>query len=467
MTMSTVSFEPSAPVKTTKTAPRRSGTLPPPPPRPWVVRLAGVLVVGGLVWLIGLVVSGETGSELHAPGGWATFLGTATGLVGTYLALVMVLLASRIPPVERVLGQDGLLRWHRRISAWPILLILLHAVLITVGYAQAAHSGFGHEIGVLLNDYQDVLAATVGLGLMLLIGVLSVRAIRRRLRRETWWAIHLYIYLALALSFAHALVLGPTFVGHPLTQAIWSLVWAGAAGLVVVYRIGLPVVRTLRHDIRVVEVRPEGPGVVSVICKGRNLDRLPVAGGQFVMWRFLVRDLWWQAHPYTLSSMPRPPYLRITVKAVGDHSEAVASLRPGTRVAIEGPYGAFTRYSRRYHRVAMIAAGIGVTAVRSLLEDLPSGTEPIVLIRATTEEDLVLRREIAALVRHHKGKLHELVGRRDEVRVDSATLRRLVPDLARRDVYVCGPESFVDTVDLTCRHLGVHRSSLHHEAYAL
>ncbi len=465
--MSTVSFEPSAPAKATKAAPRRSATLPPPPPRPWVVRLAALLVVGGLVWLIGLVVSGETGSELHAPGGWATFLGTATGLVGTYLALVMVLLASRIPPVERVLGQDGLLRWHRRISAWPILLIVLHAVLITVGYAQAAHSGFGHEIGVLLNDYQDVLAATVGLGLMLLIGVLSVRAIRRRLRRETWWAIHLYIYLALALSFAHALVLGPTFVGHPLTQAIWSLAWAGAAGLVVVYRIGLPVVRTLRHDIRVVEVRPEVPGVVSVICKGRHLDRLPVAGGQFVMWRFLVRDMWWQAHPYTLSSMPRPPYLRITVKAVGDHSEAVASLRPGTRVAIEGPYGAFTRYSRRYHRVAMIAAGIGVTAVRSLLEDLPSGTEPIVLIRATTEEDLVLRREIAALVRHHKGKLHELVGRRDEVRVDAAALRRLVPDLARRDVYVCGPESFVDTVDLTCRHLGVHRNSLHHEAYAL
>ncbi len=465
--MTTVSFEPSAPAKRTRPAPRRVPTAPVPPPRPWAAKVAALAVAGGLVWLIGLVISGETGSELHAPGGVASFLGTATGLIGTYLALVMVLLASRIPVVERVLGQDGLVRWHRRLSAWPIVLILLHAVLITVGYAQAARTGIAHEIGTLLNDYQDVLAATVGLALMLLIGVLSIRGVRRRIARETWWAVHLYIYLALALSFAHALALGPTFVGHPLTQAIWSIVWAAAAGLVIVYRFGLPVLRTLRHDLRVVEVRPEGPGVVSVILKGRNLERLPVAGGQFMMWRFLVRGLWWQAHPYTLSSLPRPPYLRITVKGVGDHSEAVARLRPGTRVAVEGPYGAFTRHARRNNRVAMIAAGIGVTAVRGLLEDLPKGAEPVVVIRATTEDDLVLRSEIAALVSHAKGKLHELVGRRDEVALDGAALRRLVPDIVRRDVYVCGPETFVATVDATCRRLGVARGSLHHEAYAL
>ena len=54
----------------------------------------------------------------------ATFAGNLTGLVGTYLALLMVLLVSRIPFVERVLGQDGLLRWHRRLAPWPISLLV-------------------------------------------------------------------------------------------------------------------------------------------------------------------------------------------------------------------------------------------------------------------------------------------------------------------------------------------------------
>src|SRR5260370_689252 len=113
---------------------------------------------------------------------------------------------------------------------------------------------------------------------MSVIGIVSIRAIRRRLRREPWWLIHPYTYLALAISFAHVLALGPSFVGHPLTQIVWSVAWAATAGVVLCYRFGLPVARSLRHRLVVTEVRPEGPGVVSVICTGRHLDKLARTG---------------------------------------------------------------------------------------------------------------------------------------------------------------------------------------------
>lgn len=446
---------------------RRTVTAPAPLQRRWAPRLAGVVVGAGTLWVVVLAFSGESSAQLHAPGGVAIYLGTALGLIGTYLALLMVLLVSRVPPVERVLGLDALVRWHRRLAPWPITLIVAHAVLILLGYAEAAKTSVGAELHPLLLDYPDVLAATVGLLLMMAVGVASVGVLRRRLRRETWWALHLYLYLALALSFAHAVVLGPTFVGHPLTQAIWSAAWIAGIGLVVVYRFGLPLVRSLRHQLRVAEVRTEGPEVVSVLLRGRRLDRLPVAGGQFLQWRFMTPGLWWQAHPYTLSAMPRPPHLRITVKAVGDHSAALGRLRPNTRVWIEGPYGAFTRQARRRGRVALVAAGIGVTAIRSLLEDLPAGTDPVVVLRASSESHLVLRREVEALVKRHRGTLHLLIGSREEVPVDAHELLRLVPDLTRRDVYTCGPEQFVSQVTEACRELGIPRAAVHHEAYAL
>ena len=371
--------------------------VPAPVPRPVLAKAALLVAGAGLGAVIALTITSETGSQLGASGGLATFGGSLTGMVGTYLALLMVLLVSRIPAIERVLGQDGLVRCHRWLSPWPISLLVAHAVLITVGYAQAAQTGLAHETGTLLSSYPYVLIATIGLGIMCLIGVISLRAIRRRLSRETWWLVHLYMYLALALSFAHVIVLGPAFVGHPLTRLVWSVAWLATAGLVICYRFGLPVVRSLRHRLVVAEVRPEGPGVVSVICSGRRLDKLPVAGGQFMCWRFLTRGRWWQAHPYSLSALPQPPYLRLTVKAVGDHSASLAHLRPGTAVLVEGPYGAFTRHAQVRPYAVLIAAGIGVTALRSLLEDLPRKSAPVVLLRASRPRTWCSARRWASL----------------------------------------------------------------------
>lgn len=440
---------------------------PAPAPRPWIGTALTVAAVAGFVAVMAQGISVETASELHAPGGVAIFVGSLAGLAGMYLALIMVVLVSRIPPVERILGQDGLLRWHRRLAPWPLSLIGLHAVIITIGYAQAAKAGFLAQLGQFISSYPDMLAATVALALMALAGIVSIRAIRTRLRRETWWVIHLYLYLALALSFAHVIALGPSFVGHPLARALWVAIWVATAGSVLAFRFGLPLVRSLRHQLRVAEVRPEAPGVVSVILTGRQLQRLPFAGGQFVEWRFVARGLWWQAHPYSVSALPRPPYLRLTVKAVGDHSAAVARLAPGTRVFFEGPYGAFTRHAQRNRQVALVAGGIGLTALRSLLEELPARSAPAVVVRVNRPEEFVFRSEVTELARQRKGTLHEVVGDLGAVPFDADVLRDLVPDLVRRDVYVCGPPGFVEHVTALATSLGVDHRSVHHEAFAL
>jgi ferredoxin-NADP reductase len=377
----------------------------------------------------------------------------------------MVVLVSRLPWLERSCGQDQLVRWHRKLASWAIGLITAHVVLIVLGYAQAASTGAWHELWVLVTSYRDMLAATAGFGLLIMAGISSYRHVRRHLRYETWWIIHLYLYLGLAMAFAHQIFTGVSFIGHPLVRALWIVVWAATAGMVLVYRVAQPAWRSLRHQLRVVEVRQEAPGVVSVICQGRHLDRLAVSGGQFFHWHFLTKGMWWQGHPYSLSALPQPPYIRVTIKGLGDQSRAAASLRPGTWVAVEGPYGTFTSHVRVRDGVALFATGVGITPVRALLEDLPSGVDVVVVVRASTPADLVHRDEVATLVRQRRGRLQEIVGSRHKVRLNARVLRSLVPDIAYRDVYICGPDGFSAEIAAAALRLGTDAEQIHTETF--
>jgi predicted ferric reductase len=447
------------------TAPLRHHSRPAAPSQRaanWLAGLAGL----GLGITIALAVTAESAGSLAALGGPATAAGRLAGLVAAYLMLVTVLLVARIPALDRAIGHDRLVAWHRRLGPWPLYLVTAHGVLITLGYAQAANTGALSEFWTLLMTYPGVLAGTVGFGLLVAAGVTSYRKARRKLSYETWWSVHLYTYLALALAFSHQVATGASFVGHPLAQLWWTTIWVGTAGVALAYRVLLPIARSAYHRLRVVSVVEEGPGVVSIICKGHRLDRLPLHGGQFMQWRFLARGMWSQAHPYSVSALPHPPYLRVTIKDLGDHSAALAGLRPGTRIAVEGPYGRFTDHARSRDAVFLAGAGVGVTPLRALLEDLPAHVDVTMLVRASTPSDLILRDEIADLVHARGGRLHEVVGPRTEVPLDPSAVQRLVPDLRRRDVYVCGPDGFNDLIRRAADAAGVRRNRFHVEAFA-
>jgi predicted ferric reductase len=427
-----------------------------------VTALAGL----GLGVTIAMGVTAESWSSLNAAGGWLTAGGRMAGLVGTYLMLIVVLLAGRVPLVERTLGQDVLMRWHRKLAPWTLVLIAVHGTLITIGYAQSARAGAWHQLGQLLSTYPGILTATAGFVLLVMAALTSARIAKRRMRYETWWAVHLYTYLALALSFSHQLANGAMFVGHPLARMFWTGLFIGTAGVVFGYRILLPVWRSSFHQLRVAAIRRESPGVVSVLLEGKRLRLMPIAGGQFIQLRILKRGLWWQAHPYSVSALPDGRFLRITVKNLGDHSAALARLRPGTRVAIEGPYGAFTADARQGDRVVMIGAGVGVTPLRALLEDLPLHVDTVLLARAHDESSLVLRDELRTLIKLRSGRLHELLGARRQTQISSHRLAALIPDIASRDVFICGPTGFTTTVLRAVRALGVPAERIHHEAFA-
>lgn len=420
----------------------------------------------------GLFVAGGRVGSLDAPGAVMTALGRLAGLYGALALVLQLVLIARVPWLERRLGMDQLTLWHRWTGFWVLWLLLAHVVFITLGYADQDHNPVLSEVGTLLFDTQDILKAAVAMVLLVVVAVTSARAARRRVRYETWHFVHLYAYLAVVLGFLHQVTVGRDFINAPAGRLYWWCLYGTALGAVLVFRVLVPLWRGLYHGLRVLSVIPEGPHVVSVYIGGRRLDKLPVRAGQFFLWRFLTRDRWWEAHPYSLSAMPDQRTFRITVKALGDGSAALRRIRPGARVLAEGPYGAFTCAARTKRSVLLIGGGVGITPIRALLEELTGAREDIVVIyRVSDRRDAVLLEEMQWLADKCNTPLHvvtgpsTITGQHGPI-LGPRHLAVMVPDIRHRDVYLCGPPQMTGTVLGALDALGVPAAQCHTERFA-
>ena len=409
--------------------------------------------------------------SLRGPGDYLAAAGRIAGLLAAYLLLVLVALMARVPWLENRVGSDVVARYHRALGEYTVALACAHAALITLGYSWQTGTDPLSEGVTVLFDFTDVWLSAIALGLLILVGVVSARAVRRKLSYESWYHVHLLVYAAIGLAFAHEFAVGADFSASLRNRLLWSAAHIAVAAAVLLFRVGLPMWRSLRHQVRVERVVTEGPGVVSVYLTGRHLDRLGAEPGQFLRWRFLARGQWWQSHPYSLSAAPTAARLRITVKELGDSSAALGGLRPGTRVWFEGPYGTFTarRSGTGDRGVLLIGAGAGITPIRALFETFPGqGSDVLLVYRASRPEDLVLYRELEAIARRRGFGLFARVGPRGGQEGDplrSSELQRMVPDLADRDVYLCGPAGMTAATGRELRRAGVPRRRIHIESF--
>lgn len=442
-----------------------------PLPRTWSIgafEIVGVLVGNGLL-IAGMWIRHGGLDQLDSLGGQLTAIGQLTALYGTYLALIQLVLMSRSPWLDQVFGMHGLSVAHRWLGFATVWLLLGHGVFTTTGYALGDGSNVVVEFWTLITTYPYVLMATVSGGLFAAVAISSVRAARQRLSYETWYGIHLYAYLAIALGFLHQLFVGTDFIHDQVAVAYWVGLYVVTIALILIFRVGQPVLLSTRHRLRVTNIVTEAPGVVSIYVSGRDLDRLAVRSGQYFVWRFLTRDGWWRGHPFSISSAPNGQWLRITVKDLGDWSKALLGLKLGTRVFVEGPYGVLTGARRTRPKVLLIAGGIGIAPLRSLLEALPARPGDLTLLyRVRDTRDVVFRSELETLARARDARIHYLVGRRDEIRdpLDARALKRLVPDIAEHDVYLCGPGSMMQVVESSLHRLGLPQRQIHAERFA-
>lgn len=397
-----------------------------------------------------------------------TNAGRILGLLAGYLVAVQLILMARIPWLDQALGPQRLASWHASIGRYVVITLVGHAAAVILGYSVTLEKGPVEQTIKFWTSYSYVALAMVGLVMLVIVGVMSARAVRKRVSYETWYLIHLLTYVAIGLSFWHGMTTGAEFAYSTRNRIFWSTLYIVAFGCILVFRVTLPLARMIRMNARVRRVVRETQTAVSIHIEGRRLP--PVRPGQFVRMRVLSKNGWWHSHPFSVSAPSTRTHLRVTVNAAGSHTRSLADVVPETRVLLTGPYGALTADRRRRQRVLLVAGGIGVTPLLPLLQTLPADPGDVTLIyRASDVESLALKDEIDATCLDRGMTVHYILGPRgsgEDDPISAAQLDLLVPDLADHDVFICGPDGLVDHVRESLRSRGVSSRSIHVEQFA-
>lgn len=413
-------------------------------------------------------------AQFTTPAEVVTSLGIVAGLIGTDFILVMLVLAARIPVIDRTIGHDRAIATHRRLGKPALYLLLGHGALLLIGYGMSEGYNPVAELGPML-ALPDMPLAFVGMGLLIAVVVTSLVAVRRRFSYEGWHLVHLLSYASVAFALPHQLSVGGVLAEGTAQRIYWIALYVVAFGAIVTFRFVEPVVSSLRHRIVVDDVVGIAPGVTSIHLKGRNLRALGAEGGQFFIWRFWTRRTWWHSHPVSLSSVPTGSTARITVRELGKGSGRISTVPRGTRVSIEGPYGLFTDAARTSPKLAIVAAGVGVTPIRALLEHAQFAPgEATVLLRAGSQDETYLWDEVRDLAAAKGATCFVMVGHRARTgpswmsETDArrgVTLMATFPDLLRSDLYLCGPTAWLESLEADALAAGIRPHQIHAERF--
>ena len=406
--------------------------------------------------------------------GLAMALGRLAGIIAALGVMGQLLLISRAKWLEPLFGLDRLTRCHHLAGLIIPLALLAHPPLIVWHHTlQTGGSFFSQYFAVL--GWEDVLAAACGEFLIIAAVILSLPFARRRLSYEAWHSAHLAAYLGLALSIGHQFSLGGDLsAALPYFAWTWYALYAFVLANLIWSRVLKQLLLYRRHKFVVEKIVPETTEVESIWITGRDMASLPAEAGQFALLRFLAPGFRYQAHPFSISRPSDGKYLRFSIKKSGDFTASVHhSLKPGTPVIIDGPHGVFTEKKCLGDKALLIAGGIGITPLRSLGERLQSSGKDCVLLYANrAQKDIVFRRELGELEDQGGFTVYHVLNADpawagETGHVDADRIKRLAPDFAERDAFLCGPPPMITAVTAALIGLGVSRTRIHSEVFSL
>lgn len=430
----------------------------------YVIAFFNLLIVIATWWFHSgaLMTSGKQGDMLIS-------LGRITGLLAEFFILVELILVGRITWLEQLFGYDKMNMIHRWIGYGVLIFFIGHPLLSVIGNAE--QNGVGAVVQFLnFIHIGEYMRGLIGFLLFLVAVILSYPIAKKKLRYETWYFVHLVMYVAIGLVVGHQTFSETGDVSNGIALYYWFVLNYGIFGVVLAYRWIRPFYLFHKHRFYVSDVKMETESVYSIYVKGKDMSSYAFQAGQYANLNFLQKGMWF-THPFSFSCAPNGEYLRFSVKSLGDFTNTISKIKLGTKVFIDGPMGLFTEAQSITDKYLFIAGGIGITPALSLIQALSIKEKDITLLYANKiSTDIAFKEELETLEHNHHFIISDMIDNGktsyETGRVDREKIKRLVHDVKKRDVYICGPVAMIEVVIQILQEIGVPQKQIHFEKFS-
>jgi predicted ferric reductase len=279
-------------------------------------------------------------------------------LLAFVFMLYQIILTSRIPLLESSFAQDKMIQVHRILGIVSWVFLIAHGFLHIYGLI-SLYGVFELYLPLDLPVLNGII--TLGILSILALGALARRAIQ--MKYDTWLLFHRITHFVFISGFIHALALGRTVNSSTAYMIFWYCL-GGIYLLCLGYRIRKYLIAK-RHPYLLKEKTRQSHDTYSYKLSGPEMDFVP---GQFMYVSVALNGKKWERHPFTISGVPFTHELEFTSKAIGDFTQDIQDLEPGTEFRLDGPYGLFTHTKIKLESpLVFLAGGVGITPFLSML----------------------------------------------------------------------------------------------------
>lgn len=294
---------------------------------------------------------------------------TSFGLIGFTWVLLSFLLSGRFRTISGKIGIDKTMRWHQLMAIVVSVLILIHPYLYTLPINQAVPWDATRQLSLELS----LSGLISGMFAWILLPVLIITALFRDQSSypyERWRLFHgIAAIVVVIASVIHVLEIG-RYSNDVLMKLFWfGLIAIASLTLLRSYLI-LPLLQK-RRPFHVVSVLPAASRSWHVTIEPETEGRISFKAGQFAWLKLKNESFSLTEHPFSISSAPSDlPQLRFTIKESGDFTKNIGNILDGGRAYIDGPHGNFIIDDQQFEGVVMIAGGIGVAPMISIIREM-------------------------------------------------------------------------------------------------
>jgi predicted ferric reductase len=398
---------------------------------------------------------------------------TALGLTAASLLFLQFLSSGRYESLSGRTGIDCTMGFHR-IAAYVLLLFaLLHPLAYVAATALIDPSAALPRLTGMLTSPRLGTGVAALAGLVLLVG-LGVLRERVKVSYEVWRASHgLMAAAAAGLTLHHAVSSGAYSGERPLSGIWIGLAVIAFGALSVVYFVRPW--RMWRQGWRVDKVRPLGDRTWEITLRAPDTARFDFSAGQFIWLTMAPHRPPFHDHPFSIASAPNElPRLRLIVREAGDCTNDFGRIKPGTRVAVDGPHGSFT-LGGSGRTVMMVAGGVGIAPLLGMLEQAALARDRrsfrlLYAARRPSELSGIERlRDLQSVIDLKVGYFVDTGMREPEFAlapIGAAQLSEAVGSSPTDTVaYVCGPPRMIEQVTDFLLDFQVPAEAIHYERF--